>query len=71
MLVRRSDLRGDSLTFCCCFESLCVGHWRSCLKLLLTSALGFKTGWVHRLPALSSVHNGFLRFTSSVTPADS
>ena len=58
MLVRRSDLHGDILTFCCCFESLFVGHWRSCLELLVTSALGFKAWWTHRLSALSPVRNG-------------
>ena len=67
MLVRRSDLHGDILTFCCCFESLFVGY---CLELLVTSTLGFKAGWIHRSSASSPVRKGLLRFTSSVTPAD-
>ena len=49
--------------FLCC-------HWNPSFGLLVTSALVSKPGWISRLPASSPARNGFLRFTSGVTPAD-
>ena len=52
-------------------QFLLWGHWYPCFGLLVTSALGFKARVDHPLLAcFVDVHNGFLRFTSGVTPAN-
>ena len=51
-------------------KSFLWGHWHSCFGLLVMSLLGFKTSGIPHLCALSPACNGFLRFTSSVTPAN-
>ena len=57
---------------CCCFQQFFVRRtsvqfWRATHTpgLLVTSVIGFKPGWIP-----SPACNGFLRFTSSATPAD-
>ena len=54
------------MSFSCPYV-LFVGHWYLCYGLLVTSALGFKAGWI---PCVFFVASVILRFTSGVTPAD-
>ena len=51
-------------------QSYLWGHWYLLFGLLVTSAWGSKKRWIPRLHDSLPVCNGFLRFTSRLTPDD-